>query len=278
MKSLPLQEFYWKYQAALRETLGITELLNLRIKNAYRLKQFVSFCTPVKDRFEHLEKSFLHNLRDNENYPHVEFILLNYGCPDPRTEKWAVKTLKPYIEAGKVNYYYFPDAVFFEHAHSRNLAFRLAKGDIVCNIDADNFSGKNFADYVSAVFSKKDVFLRGPNGKGLGGRICVRKKDWEAVGGYDERLKNWGHDDVDLANRLGMIGLQQETIRLKRYCRVIKHDDELRTQYHSKNKSESSNQNKDVCNENLRLRIIKPNGQSFGKGRVQKNFSEWIEV
>jgi len=47
---------------------------------------------------------------------------------------------------------------------SRNIAFKLAKGEIVRNIDADTFTGRSFANYVNSVFQEHDrVFLNTHN-------------------------------------------------------------------------------------------------------------------
>jgi len=36
----------------------------------------------------------------------------------------------------------------------------------------------------------------------------VRKDDLMAIGGFDERYKKWGWEDIDLQSRLGMVGIQ----------------------------------------------------------------------
>lgn len=233
----------------------------------------------MKDRLEQVQKTFLRNIKDNKDYPNCEFVLLNYNCPNPETDLWLREALRLYIDAGKVNYYFYPDSKYFERSHARNLAFRLAQGDVICNLDADNFAGKDFAWYVSAVMSLEDSFLSGPiDGRGLGGRICVRREHWESVGGYDERFKDWGSEDSDLANRLEMLGVQKHIIRPEKFCKTISHSDELRTKYHAtKDKSKSDLKQLSIMEENARRKVIKPN-LAFGHGRVQKNFSEWIQV
>lgn len=250
--------------------------LKLWIDGAYNEKPFVSLCTSVKDRLEHLQKTFLLNIKDNQNYPNCEFLLLNYNCPDPKTEEWARTALEPHINSGRVNYYYYPDSPRFDRSHARNLAFRLAKGDIVCNIDADNFIGKGFVEYISAALSCGDAFLSGPlDGRGLGGRICVRRKHWEAIGGFDERFKSYGFEDLDFTNRLYMTGLKKKVFLYEQFSQTILHSDELRMRYHERDCYE---ENWDMLNKNLELGIVDPNNSLFGHGRVQKNFSNWLEV
>lgn len=271
---MSLKDFEYKIK-------GFIELSFLNLYyyvNRYRPK--VSFCTSVKDRFEHLEQTFIRNIEDNASYPDCEFVLLNYSCPDPRTEAWAKTSLMPYIEQGKVNYYYYPDTEFFEMAHARNLAFRLATGDVVCNVDADNFTGRHFVKYVVAALAfYGDLVLMGRRNDDSAGRICVRRKDWEQVGGYDERFKNWGNEEIDLCNRLQMNGLRSRYILpYDHFCQFIRHSDEVRNLHFREDKSVSYSKQFEIRTQNMKDRNICPNGSNFGHGRVLKNFSEWIEV
>lgn len=267
-----------KYRTPWWRAAASLELLSLRLRGAYRSTQSVSLCTTAKDRFEHVAQTFLRNIRDNEAYGNCEFLLLDYQCPDPRTRQWAQETLRPYIDAGLVNYYYYPHGETFHISHARNLAFRLAKGNILCSVDADNFLGKGFVAYVSAVLRREGVFIRASRYANLAGRICIRREDWEAAGGFDERFTGWGADDEDFANRLGMVGLQEKRIAHLRFRKSISHEDELRTRYYTSDKDTSLRENKVLMEENARLRTVRPNGDVFGHGRVEKNFTEWLDV
>lgn len=261
------------------EITGRLQLLALYLQGHYKHKPFVSLCTPIKDRLEHIKQTFIKNIEDSESYPNCEFVLLNYNCPDPRTDEWAKTVLKPYIDAGKVNYYYYPEVEFFSQSHSRNLLFRLAQGEIVCNVDADNFIGEGFIDYTAAALHNGNTVLVGPSASGATGRICVKKEHWEKVGGYDEHFKGWGAEDRDFTNRLAMIGLKKKHIRLlDRFCQAIPHDNELRHQHTEEKKHVSWDRNKKLARENIEKGIINPNGPNFGHGRVLKNFTEWLEV
>jgi len=263
----------------LRNLIGVCEGTALRVRGAYKNTASVSICTTIKDRFEHLSKTLPRNIADNESYHNCEFVLLDYDCPDSRTSEWVQDELSEHLETGRLSYYHFPNAPAYHAAHSRTLAFRLARGDVLCNVDADNFTGKGFAAYVSAVLTPARVFIQGPcDGRGLGGRVCVRRHDWEAVGGYDERFQNWGGEDVDLANRLRMLGLRKKLIRRERYCHSISHSDELRSRHCTQKKETSRREQGRLLRENLERGKMRPNSSVFGNGRVQKSFREWIEV
>jgi hypothetical protein len=251
--------------------------LQLQISGSYAKRPSVSICTCIKGRFSHLKETFLKNLADNKDYSNCEFLILNYNCPDPRTEKWVKVDLMPYIDAGIVNYYHFPDGNYFHRAHARNLAFRLAKGKILCNVDADNFTGKRFASYLAALLTNdNNSFVCGPrDGRGLGGRIGVLRQHWELVGGFDERFESYGPEDIDFANRLCMTGLRKKMILFEGFCHTISHSNQLRYRHHD---GDFMQEYRAIMKDNIKQKKLNPNGDSFGHGRVLKNFSEWIDI
>jgi glycosyltransferase involved in cell wall biosynthesis len=104
----------------------------------------VSLCTVCKNRAHHYKKTILKNIHDNIHDSNVEFILLDYNSQDD-LEEWVRDNLQDYIEMGVVTYYKTFDPLYFQRSHSRNMVFRLAKGDLICNIDADNYTGYSFS-------------------------------------------------------------------------------------------------------------------------------------
>ena len=222
----------------------------------------------------------LENIEVCRSYSNVEFVLLDYDCPDPRTSKYVCQDLNHCINSGILTYYHFPEGKYFEPSHSRNLAFRLSTGDIICNVDADNFLGHGFARYVASMLGGKRIFLQGPrDGRGLMGRTCVHREHFEAVGGFDERMHGWGAEDADLGRRLELYGVTKKVILPEKFCHTILHDDALRTRHQREPELMRSLQvNRAYLTENMRLGIIKPNGSDFGRGRVLKNQDTWVEV
>lgn len=88
-----------------RNYLGLLDILKLKFSGAYNTNLKISLCTSVKDRFEHLQTTFLRNIEDNASYPNCEFVLLNYNCPDPRTERWVKNHLQPFSLLGLTQKY-----------------------------------------------------------------------------------------------------------------------------------------------------------------------------
>ncbi len=194
----------------------------------------ISFYTTSMGRLHHLCQTLPQNIEDNRSYPNLEFILLDYNSQDG-LEKWAEEHLAAPIKTGRLVYYKYTGRKYFDRCHARNLAARVASGDILCNIDADNFTGANFAHYINERFSHSpNIFLR-PDFDGAHsrlrdafGRLCVRKKHFHAVEGYDEKFIDYGYEDNDICNRLERIGIEPALIEDNRFLRYITHNNMAR--------------------------------------------------
>jgi glycosyltransferase involved in cell wall biosynthesis len=100
-------------------------------------------------------------------------------------------------------------------SHSRNVAFSLATGDVVMNVDADNFIyprnktiEKSFCQYLNELANqaegKKAIFAKGK--RLLHGRLGFFRKEFIDLGGYDEEMSGYGYDDIDLIRRAWAVG------------------------------------------------------------------------
>lgn len=177
------------------------------------------------NRFEHLQKTLPQNIADNADYPKVEFVVLDYNSTDG-LEDWMRQNLSNW--QGKVVYYKTLQPQSYARSHSRNMVFRLASGDILCNIDADNFVGKGFAHYVNRIFEKsKNIYMEAyrENFQDVFGKVCFKKSDFETIQGYDEKIVNYGFEDIDFKNRLKKNNLKQVLFKQKKFLRVITHGD-----------------------------------------------------
>jgi GT2 family glycosyltransferase len=189
----------------------------------------ISLCVTVMDRLHHVAETLPRNLADNAGYPDMEVVLLDYNSSDG-LEDWTKRHMREWIDAGRLVYYRTTEPTAFNRSHARNLAFRLASGEIVCTVDADNFTGQSFAHYVNERFDRHErIFLR-PDFDGAHvrlrdafGRICARKEDVLRVEGYDEQLVEYGYEDVDLCHRLEKGGLRPCLINDDRFLGYIDH-------------------------------------------------------
>lgn len=189
----------------------------------------ISFCVICMNRLAHLQETLLRNLLDNSSYPELELVLLDYNSQD-EMESWAKQQLGTHMDSGRLVYYKTFEPQVFSHSHAKNLAFKLATGDIVCNVNADVFLGADFAVYLHQVFSSNpQAYVYPEPGKrfapGASGIVCVNRKDFLQVGGFDERMKVYGWEDRDFLNRLAFAGKEECHVVDTRFLKVIDHID-----------------------------------------------------
>jgi predicted glycosyltransferase involved in capsule biosynthesis len=187
----------------------------------------ISFCVTSMNRLEHIKKTILVNITDAlKDHHDIEFILLDYNSSDT-IEQWVKEKLLQHIENKTLVYFKTTQPESYHRSHSRNMAFRLASGDILVNLDADNFIGKGFVKYIREKMNESNFLAVDENGNQLKdtlGRICVWKKDFERARGYDERMSGYGFEDLDFKTRLIKLGLKLLPIKNSSYLKSVPHD------------------------------------------------------
>lgn len=264
----------------------------------------VSFCITCKGRLDHLKETLPQNLKNNADYPNTEFVILNYDSPDG-LEEWLQENYKAEIESGKIRYAKYAPAPHFKFAHAKNMAHRVATGDILCNLDADNTTGPGFAKWLNQEFSKdknicvrpgvctlaKQHILHGDKRWETCGRIALHRDNFLQLHGYDERISYWGGDDIDLYRRAQLAGLRTTEIPVDMLGHGIVHADERSSQYMAAEDQHISRQRKAAVKNPIgslnqlrktsRAKEIVPaenqNGQ-FGCGTVRINFGDEITL
>jgi len=176
----------------------------------------VSIVTTCMDRLHDLRQTLPKNIQDNADYVNLEFVLLDYGSSDGMGD-WVRKEMMPYIQSGRLSYHRC-EAKYFCPNHSRNVSFRLAEGELIANVDADNFTHagyvKRLNECASVADNKllivSDNFLK-PGGDRLllKGRFAMYKHDIERLRGFDEDLdEGFGLDDLNFVYRAMLDGFQ----------------------------------------------------------------------
>jgi GT2 family glycosyltransferase len=189
----------------------------------------MSLCTVCMNRLTYLAQTLPVNLAENCHIPNVEFLVLDYNSQD-NMESWVRDNLSGYIASGKLKYYKTCEPEFFHTAHSKNMIMKLADGDIIGMIDADNFAGPGYAEWALQRFE-----LNGPQTitttlrkdsipyRDQGGKICFSRERFHSVKGFDESLIGYGMDDVDLVNRLENAGGKRVFIEAEEHLQFIGH-------------------------------------------------------
>jgi len=191
----------------------------------------ISLCTVCMNRLEYLSQTLPVNLAENRDNPNIEFLLLDYNSRD-NMEYWVKANLGEYLESGFLKYYKTYEPEYFHLAHSKNLILKLATGDILGMVDADNFAGPDYAGWIEKSFEtngsntitttlRKDSIPY----RDQGGKMCFSKEIFYSVNGFDEALIGYGMDDVDLVNRLENSGGKRVFIDEEKYLKFIGHSD-----------------------------------------------------
>ena len=221
-------------QKILREIQGINnKVVQNRLHQTPRLK--ISYCTTCFNRFWQLSRILRPNLEQVKDDPDVEFVVVDFRGADSQTiHDFIVEKFPSELTSGRLKYYRRrADIEPFEWnvAIAKNVAHRLATGDVLVNLDGDNFIQKHDSRIIRYYFnqipnllfhqnwcnmalinmlkslrlnpSKFDVqsWVIFPTNRGTFGRISMTRKDFMRLGGYNEQMINMGNQDTDLIFR-----------------------------------------------------------------------------
>ena len=224
----------------------------------------VSYCTTCKGREHHLKQTLVANMAAEAANPNVEFVVLDYDSPDGLGE-WIKENYQAEMASGRLKYAKLNDAPHFKMAHAKNLAHNLASGDILCNLDADNYLAKDYSRTLVKQFEKdpnsiithvtlrhRDPIIQkwraftGQKHKnhqpGMTGRIAISKENFHALRGYDETYSAWGGDDTNLVYRARNAGLTLQRPAREDWGDLIHHSNDERLQYLSQKDKAHSRQ------------------------------------
>jgi glycosyltransferase involved in cell wall biosynthesis len=235
----------------------------------------ISICTTAMNRLSDIQQTLEKNIIDNLDYPRVEFVLLDYNSSDG-LEQWVNKNLMKYIASEKLVYFRTEKPKYYSMAHSRNVAFKAASGDIVNNVDGDCFTNAGFATFINrmaneqpekAIFAKSKQLLRG--------RLGFFKKEFiELLGGYDEGLIGYGHDDQDLLNRAWELGFRMMPFRGTYSAGVKVHRKHLTDNFEEKTWWLTEGRNRLLSYANIIAGKLKANeGKHWGKATLIRNWN-----
>lgn len=248
-------------------------------KNKVTKKFKISICTTCMDRLDDIKQTYMKNIEDNIGYGNIEFILLNYNSKD-NLDYWVKSNLINFINSGLVVYYKTTEPKYYSMTHSRNIAFKLATGDIVNNVDGDHFTNKGFVEHINFLANqkhKKMVFVKSRQKNR--GRLGFFKKDFMWLGGYNEEINGYGFDDEDLIARAFHAGLTLVKFGGE-YCSLTKdHKRHVGNNYEEKDWKYNQRKNTLISLLNLYYKRVRANqGQYWGKAKLIKNFKEEIET
>jgi predicted glycosyltransferase involved in capsule biosynthesis len=240
----------------------------------------LSFCTNCKSRVHHLEQTFWANLEACKGF-NVEFIILNLNSQDS-LDAWARQYLKAFIQDGTVIYLYETENEIYHSNYARNLAHRAATGDVLINLDADNFVGETCKAIIETFEQEPNSIVNFPSLDYLPdtwGRVCISRDNFYRLGGYDEQFTAYGADDRDLIFRAKAFGLKHKRFDNYPGSYAIRHDDEERYRLMGVPRweiPELGKRNHERTEESIKAGRLVANLTGWGAAKVRINFEDVI--
>lgn len=218
----------------------------------------ISFCTACMDRLFHLRETYLENIANAGS--DVEFVLLDYGGADGVGE-WVSENRLP------VSFHRTSAPRYWVASHAKNVAHRLATGEVLCNLDCDVRIPPGFVEQIRRRLSSGDSILvsgeRDEEGNyGCSGLVAVRRDHFMSVNGYDESMNlGWSFESSNFVYRVAITNsLKMESLS---GATCIDHSDETRTmRCQLKDMSFTSQISRRISDEMVELKIYKANTNS----------------
>lgn len=187
----------------------------------------LSFCITHKNRVAHIQKTLPRNLEDNRvDAKEIEFVLVDFD-EDEKLASWIAANFLSEIESGYLKYYKAPLKKWSSPV-AKNTAHKLASGNLLTNLDCDNYTGKRGGAFVINTYEQEMnemMFWQFSRVRrdGSFGRITLTHQMFFKLGGYDESLGEMGFQDNDLMNRAMALGVKRTEVNSRKYNKAIKH-------------------------------------------------------
>jgi glycosyltransferase involved in cell wall biosynthesis len=172
----------------------------------------LSFCITCKNRFHQISKTLRQNLDSNiKDSNDIEFVLVDFDSKDGLSD-WIIGNFQKEIESGYLKYFFCQSLPNWDCSVAKNTSHVLASGQVLVNLDCDNFTGPNGGKFILKQFALYGPRLllhqaSGNIGDGSFGRISIMKRLFLAIGGYDQSFAPMAYQDTDLILRLIEFGL-----------------------------------------------------------------------
>lgn len=162
----------------------------------------ISFCTTCKGRLWQLEQTLPRNVKRLREG--TELIILDYQSPDNLRE-YLFNNYAEYLDNGKIKYYYLTHAYNYTSAYAKNVAHRLASGEILFNLDGDNLIRTSLEDLLK--LKPNELYVprlsaSSIDNEGTFGRLGYHKELFYRFNGYNENLVGMVADDGELMCRM----------------------------------------------------------------------------
>ena len=170
----------------------------------------ISYCTTCHNRLWQLKQTLEHNLAFTKE-GEVELCILAYN--DLEVEPYLKENYPEYIVDGRLKVKSIQSRIPFSCGHVKNFSHDMGSGDILFNLDADNFICNAHEHLLKLkpyqVFKGKIRTMSGESG-----RIGIYRKLYKQIGGYDRNAGT--NDDGEFISRCLRAGARL----VQDYCRI----------------------------------------------------------
>lgn len=165
----------------------------------------ISFCSTCAQRLHQLKKIWNDNIKTISDYSNSEWVLLNYDG-DAAMHKFVMSKYKSWPK----NFVYAKELSGHEWHMSvaKNIAHQLGSGNILFNLDCDNFIGSAIKPTIHSFENGAKVahLFSGVGRDGTAGRIAIDRELFYSMGGYDESFYPMAGQDTDILARAKALG------------------------------------------------------------------------
>jgi len=221
----------------------------------------ISLCIPCMNRTYDLKKIMASLVKAANASPPVEVMLLDYGSQDDLFRYFFDSGHK--FKNENVLSYTYISRDYFHMAHARNLSVLASKGDYVVISSTDIELDESFFAVIREHIEKDaPTWLHFKNETGV---ITVKRDEFIAAGGFDERFEFYGSEDKDLYLRLLRRGAPHVIMPGKLF-HAIRTPDEVKIQnYRLKiTKKEMDERGKVFYYENIQNGVLVANPEGWG--------------
>jgi predicted glycosyltransferase involved in capsule biosynthesis len=189
----------------------------------------ISFCTTCSNRLYQFEKTIDNTYNVVKNNPDTEWVIVNYGSKD-NLHQFMLDRLKNM--SNRVVYVNETSGRSWHASCAKNVAHTIASGDVLLNLDCDNFIGNTYSMIKEEFTNGVEVLhiWSGVYRDGTYGRIATNKNLFFNIGGYDEKFPPMSGQDCDLLNRAIIYGAKHKEI-VSTECVAIKNSKEESIRY-----------------------------------------------
>ena len=181
----------------------------------------ISFITPIKNRLDDLRLTFPHNYKQAfATGLAFEWVFVDWASNDLLLGYLTDQRDK--LPCGGQNIKIISTRnreLEWSFARAKNSGLRVANGNLMANVDADNFITAKWVNALSKATSNRGLNIPIciiPPGRqrsdahfgGAGGRIVLHRTVVELLRGYDESFVGYGYEDLDVIVRADNAGYE----------------------------------------------------------------------